>query len=736
MRNILRTTIAVTVLAATSSTNQTQACFVRSPQPVQVWMDHVHVDIVDQVATKTYDCVFKNLNTRQFVVGGTCYMELEPGAQVDNMSVTVDGKTMKAEILDVKRANEVFADIVKSGGSPALLEYYGNQLIQTKIPRIKPGGTVTVKLRYTMVLKNLGGTVRMQMLNTNPKSLMQPLKSAGVTVRLRSKTPVKNVYSPTHEIKFAEDKDWDIVLKWSQNNYLPKHPFVLYYQTTDTHVGATLLAHRELDEDGHFMLMLSPTMGRAAASLSQKEILAKDVVFCVDTSGSMLQDGKMEQARQALKYCIGNLRKGDRFNIVDFGTDVRTFESNKLVALDEKSKAKAQRYIEKLAARGGTAIDHALTTSLALFASTERLKMVVFLTDGLPTIGERDPKAILKSVAKKNKKDVRLFVFGQGTDVNTKLLDFLALNNRGESEYVMPKQDISKAVAGFFDRVGSPMLTDIKIEAEGIRLEDVYPQRIPDLYRGEQIIVMGRYRGHGSRTVRVTGMFNGEKRSYDFAVNFPEVSTDDKHAFVPRLWAGRKVDFLLNEIRKSDKEEMELIKEVTSLSKLYGIVTPYTSFLMTDDLALQTKTTQVRNFVSRMRSNNGGLRGQAWGYDAVKYACEQASNRSGLAKNGIGGKFYDQAQLALQQEGKSAAKAMSAIRYVGNRTFYCAKDVWYDSRFEAGQKQQKIEDVDVGSPRYFALLKGNTWLGKCMAQGDVVVQVGKNWVRFQTRKRS
>jgi len=717
-------------LAALFAAPSAEACFVRSPQPVQVWMDHVHVDIVDQVAVKTYDCVFKNLNRRRFVVGGTCYMELEPGAQVDNMSVTVDGKTMKAEILDVKRANEVFADIVKKGGNPALLEYYGNQLIQTKIPRIKPGGTVTVKLRYTMVLKNRGGTVRLQMLNTNPKSLMQPLKSAGVTVRLRSKTPIKNVYSPTHEITFSEEKDWDIVVKWSQKNYLPKHPYVMYYQTSKTNVGATLLAHRELDEDGHFMLMLSPAMGRAA-KLTDDDILPKDVVFCVDSSGSMIQDGKMEQAREALKYCINNLRKGDRFNIVDFGTAVRKFEPRGLVSADGKSQAKAIRYVDKLAARGGTAIERALEDSLGLFDDKDRLKMIVFLTDGLPTIGERDPKAILKTVAKKNGKNVRLFVFGQGSDVNTRLLDFLALNNRGESEYVMPKQDIAQAVSGFFDRVGSPMLTDITIEADGVRLEDVYPQRIPDMYRGEQILVTGRYAGYGKKQVRVSGMFNGKKKSFLFDVEFPEVSADDRNAFVPRIWAGRKVDFLLNEIRKSDTEEMELIKKVTSLAKLYGIVTPYTSFLMTDDVAHQTKTVQLRNFVTRMRSNKGGLRGKAWGYAAVNNACLQAANRKDLARNGISGKLYSQVQLALQQEGKKQ-HAMTAIRYVGNRTFYNSKNVWYDSRFEAGQKQ-KIENVDIGSAKYLTLLKNNAWLGKCMAQGEVVVQVGKNWYRFQKR---
>ncbi|MFQ5731934.1 MAG: VIT domain-containing protein [Planctomycetaceae bacterium] len=722
--------IAVIFAGATHA----DACFVRSPQPVQVWMDHVRVDIVDQVAVKTYDCKFLNPNRRRFVVGGTCYMELEPGTQVDNMTVTVDGKTMKAEILDVKRANAVFADIVKNGGSPALLEYYGNQLISTKLPRIKPGGTVTVRLRYTTVLKKRGGAVRLQLLNTNPKALMQPLKSAGVTVRLRSKVAIKNVYSPTHEIKLVEEKDWDIVVKWSQNNYLPKHPFVVYYQTTDSDFGATLLAHRELDEDGHFLLMVSPTMGRGAAKFYDEQTLPKDVVFCVDTSGSMLQDGKMEQARKALQYCVDNLRSGDRFNIVDFGTAVRKFRQKGLVEVSDASRAKAKRHIEKLAARGGTAIQTALVDSLDLFGKGERLKMIVFLTDGLPTIGERDPKQILKTVGRKNRQNVRLFVFGQGTDVNTRLLDFLALNNRGESEYVMPKADSTKAISGFFDRVGSPVLTDIKIEAEGVQLKDVYPQTISDLYRGEQVIVAGRYSGHGKKKLRISGLFNGKRKTFEYDVEFPEVSTDDRNAFVPRVWAGRKVDFLLNEIRKSGKEEMDLVKEVTYLAKLYGIVTPYTSFLMTDDVAHQTRAVQLGNFVSRMRGKQGGLRGDAWGYAAVKNAKEQAGNRANLAKNGISGKMYWQAQLALQQEGKQQ-NAMTAIRYVGNRTFYNSKNVWYDSRYEI-DKKVKIQNVDVGSKEYLALLKKNAWAAKYMAQGDVVLQMGKNWYRFQSRKRS
>ncbi len=347
--NKLRAGLALVITAlAVGAGSVGYGCFMVSPQPVQVWLDHINVEIRDQVAVKTYNCTFKNPNA-QAVVGGECYMELEPGAQVDDMSVTVDGQEMKAEILDVEKANEVFTDLVKNGGSPALLEYYGNQLITTKVPRIAPNGTVTVKLTYTTVLKKKGNVVRMQMLNTNPKASLQPLKSASVTVKIKSSEPLKNIYSPTHKIEIEEDKDWDVVAKWSKEDYLPRHPFVLYYATDDQQVGASVVTHRELDEEGSFMLMLSPTVGSGTGQIQETDILPKDVVFCVDTSGSMLQGNKIDQAKEALKYCIEHLRTGDRFNIVDFSTTVRSFQEQGLVDFNEETKAKALKYAAKLA---------------------------------------------------------------------------------------------------------------------------------------------------------------------------------------------------------------------------------------------------------------------------------------------------------------------------------------------------------------------------------------------------
>lgn len=710
-----------------------RACFMRSIQPVQVWLDHIHVDVTDGVAVKTYDCTFLNPNP-QAVVGATCYMELEPGAQVDDMSVLVDGKEFKAEILDVEKAKQVFTDIVKNGGSPALLEYFGNQLIQTQVPRIAPNGTVTVKLKYTTVLPQRGGLYRLQMLNTNPKALMQPLKSAGVTVNIRSKDPLKNVYSPTHEVKLVEKEGWDVSVQWSQENYLPKHPFVLYFQTAADQVGASLVAHRELDEPGTFMLMLSPTVGSGPGQVQAADILPKDVVFCVDTSGSMLQGGKMEQARAALKYCLEQLRSGDRFNIVDFSTEARHFRPDGLVDLSDENRAAALKYVEKLSARGGTAIDEALSLSLKhLGSGSDRLKMVVFATDGLPTIGERDPEAILRRMSKENKQDVRVFVFGEGFDVNTKLLDFLALDHRGEADYILPDEKIEEKIARFFDRVGSPVFTDVRVEFPGLEVSDVHPVRVPDLFKGEQLVVYGRYLGHGRRTVRISGLARGERRSFEFPVDFPEVSPDDKAAFVPRLWAGRKVDFLLGELRKSDKPEQELIDEVTRLAKQYGIVTPYTSFLVTDDVAGKSDGQLAKGFGNRLEAARAAAPG-AGAPQLVRDAKKLAEFRRKAEGSGGAAALDALVDRELAENGRAGESSLRTLRAIGARTFYAHGDVWYESAFDMA-KDKMTAEIAVGSPEYFRLLDEDARLAKFLALGEVVLKHKDRWIRIVAAKK-
>ncbi|MDP7034752.1 MAG: VIT and VWA domain-containing protein [Planctomycetota bacterium] len=718
------------VVLATLPATTALACFMRSPLPVQVSADHIEVEIHDQVAIKRYRCVFYNPNPRA-VVGGECFMEVEPGAQVDNMKLSIGGKEIHAEILDQKKANQVFLDMVKRGGSPALLEFYGNQLIRSKVPRIPAGGTVTVHLQYTTVLKSRDGLVRISMLNTNPKAKMQALKEASIQIRISSKKGIQNVYSPTHDIKIVEDPKADVAIKWSQKNYLPKSPFVLYYALSEEAVGMNLLTHREKGEPGTFMLMLSPSFGDSGEIASGT---SKDVVFCVDTSGSMLEGGLIGQARQALTHCLERLGPGDRFNIVSFGTEARLFEES-LQDVDEISRKRALRYVQKkMQARGGTAIEEALGAAIGQFTGEEaRPRMIVFLTDGRPSIGERNPDKLLAGVAKTNRKDVRIFTFGIGHQVDTRFLDLLADKNGGESDYVHPKEAIGDRIAPFFAKVASPVLTQVRVRIRGVEVEDLYPKRLPDLFRGGQLTLLGRYQGSGTAEVEVTAMRGEEEVRYVTTIELPE--EEERSEFVPRVWAGKKVAHLLNELREGGSNQ-ELVDEVVRLARRYGIVTPYTSYLVVREGALaggkspaQLQRKMKASLGRRLEQdaakglNPGAPKSQALHFNEAS-RLREFRNASGRA-----GGLYDMAESEAEDKGLDRHHAMRVLRYVGSRTFYRSGDGWIESTYEEAFAK-KVTELKLASEEYLALVQKHPTVTKYLALGQVVFTYHGAWYKI------
>lgn len=693
-------------------------CFMYAPMPVHVSNDTIEVTIRDQVAVKIYHCSFKNPNPRA-VVGGTCYMEVEPGAQVDDLSIQVDGVETKAELLDVDKARKVFTDIVRNGGSPALLEFYGKQLIRTEVPQIPPGGKVVVKLQYTTIVEKKGNLVRLSMLNTNPKALMQPLEEASVTVKISSKTPINNVYSPTHDIKLVEDPKADIKVVWSQKNYLPKKPFVLYYATSDSAMGMNVLAHRQPhDEAGTFMLMMSPSIG------ADLPAMAKDIVFCVDTSGSMVQGGKIQQAREALRHCLQQLRPADRFAIVNFGTEVKVYESG-LQEASEVNVRRAVRFAEALAAKGGTAIEEGLGKSLGLFDDSARLKMVLFATDGLPTIGESDTDKLAAGVAKANTRGVRIFSFGEGHDVNTRLLDLIAHDNRGDSDYIMPEEAISEKIGAFFDRVGTPVLADLSVKVDGADVEDVYPRTLPDLFKGGQVMVMGRYTIGGAKRVTITGKVDGVEKSFTHVFEFPELSPE--HEFLPRLWAGRKVTFYLDQMRRHG-ENKELIDEVVVLAKRYGILTPYTSFLMAEDAIKIPPRAGGGVVTGGRRLLEGKLADeQSKGYGAAPAARPEdrrdfarEAERLGRLRKASNGAELDAAIDGEYRAHGGQGSSWTQVRTVVDRAFYQSGGVWYDALYDEEKEKDAGEKIKVGSDAYFKLLADEPAVAPFLAQINVV----------------
>ncbi len=313
--------------------------------------------------------------------------------------------------------------------------------------------------------------------------------------------------------------------------------------------------------------------------MTQTERLPRDIVFVLDTSGSM-QGKAIEQAKKALEFCVKSLSAKDRFAIIGFSTTTNAF-APALKSADQATISQATDWIRNLQAVGGTAIDDALKAGLGYRPSDARNFTVVFLTDGLPTIGETDPKKILANV-KQSAGDTRFFTFGVGNDVNTHLLDILADNNRGTSVYVRPEEDLEVKMSALFAKISMPVMSDLALSFTNpsIRITDIFPPKLPDLFHGNQLVVLGRYAGTGSTAIKLSGKVGANTKEI---VHEGMFSNERKGTeFLPALWARRKVGYLLDQIRLNG-ETKELVDETIALSKRFGIVTPYTSYLAVPD---------------------------------------------------------------------------------------------------------------------------------------------------------
>lgn len=682
MRTLKLAAAALVMLAADSITD---ACFIHSPLPVELIEDYITIEVNDQVATKTYTCTFYNPNQGS-VEGGTCYMELEPGAQIDEMTLEMEGREIQAEILEADRAREVFQEILAAGGSPALLEFYGNGLVRAQVPRIAPMSTVTAKLRYTTYLKADNGLFRMRVLNTNPKAWLKPLKRVTVDANINSKAPIKAVYSPTHDVTVQRQDDHHVKVHYEENDYLPKTALALYWHVAEGEFGMGAISYRDDEERGYFMLMATPKV--------ESEVAAKDVIFCVDTSGSMRKDDRFEQMRAALRRCLGRLNPGDRFNIVAFGIDVSALAPRPVEA------AEASEFLDGLEARGSSSLIEALEA--CAFEESSRPKYIVLLTDGDPG---READAKIDKLARGG---ARIVAVGVGNEVNLKLLDRLAERSGGTCEYVMPLENVEDRLAAAYEKIASPVLTDVKIEFRGVRVEEVFPAHTPDLFKGQQLVVFGRYlvgEEELKGTARLTGRVAGREVTFEYPLEFPRIeATND---FLPRIWAGRKIEHLLGE------EEPD-VPTITRLAKNFGIVTPYTSYLVTDDMithgspvSQDYEENRVHAALASRPDFTRSARFRLYGDSASEWTDE----RLGL---------YHLNALAVQSTGRTEKEVMQKIRHIGPKTFYVSDGVWYDGVYDPKLYPDAI-DVAQGSDEYRKLIEDLPGLARYFSLTKVVV---------------
>jgi Ca-activated chloride channel family protein len=448
---------------------------------------------------------------------------------------------------------------------------------------------------------------------------------------------------------------------------------------------------------------------------------------------------KMDEARRALRHFVNGLRPGDRFNIVDFATEARKFREG-LVEMNDESRRQALAYVDAIPTRGGTNIEEALAMALAALEGAGddgRLKMVVLVTDGEPTVGITRPDDILRSVREKNARQRRIFSFGIGAELNAQLLDRLAVENRAAADYVLATENIEVKLSAFWDKIDFPVLTDLRLEFPNLRVSDVYPKPLPDLFRGETLIIAGRYAEDGRHPVVLRGRFQGEEKVFEYSLDFqPASAGGTRNDFVARLWATRKIGYLLDEIRLNGQKP-ELVEEVKNLAQRFGIVTPYTSYFVTDDRSLAWREGRNRTAGGRVemfghepraaapaagsRYGRGAAGGEAGGGATGRAVDEAASAPAGKAAvdRSVALEVLRRANSTeALRELEDAGDAKPVLKQVGSKTFYLRDGVWQDSTFTEGAAVTKIVYL---SPEYFALLGEKPELGKFFALGKEVI---------------
>lgn len=666
------------------------------------------VEILELVARTTLEIRVTNPGAQQ--AEAVLLLPVPAGAAVSEFAFSGVGATAarpSAQLLPREEARRTYDEIVRRVKDPALLEFVGSQLIRSSVFPVPAGGSQTLRLTYEHLLETDGG--RRDYYLARSESLGQRVPCR-VEVALRSKQPISMVYSPTHELETLQREPHHHRVRLRASAAATPGPFRLSYLVAEKGVSASLIACPDPSGEGGYFLLMA---GLPEARTSDLEATQREVTVVLDRSGSMAGE-KMDQARAAALQVVEGLAEGEAFNIVDYSSRVSSFAPRPVIK-DRQAVLEARAYLASLRPTGGTNVHDALQVALSQDPREGFLGLVLFLTDGLPTVGKTLERDINQMVAATNAHGRRIFTFGVGHDVNVPLLDRLSDTTRATSTFVLPGEDVEVKVAQVFRRLYGPVLAEIELEtldADGQlstrRTREILPARLPDLYLGDQLVVLGRYLGAEPLRFRMNGVHLGVERSYRFDLDLSRATR--RNAFVSRLWAARKIAFLVDQIRQagaeqgslplangtdifSDPRYSELAEEILRLSTEFGILSEYTSFLATegtdlaswDALRLSCNTELERRAV-RTRFGEAAVN-QGRNFNAQKLQ----------SRLNLDNRFWNEASLSV---------ASNAVQQISDRAFFLRDGQWIDSQLIYAQLDfQPQETIQFGSAAHTAMLQ-------------------------------
>jgi Ca-activated chloride channel family protein len=643
-------------------------------------------------------------------------LPLPKGAAFENLELSINGEMIAGETMRAERARAIYEEIVRKMRDPALVEWMGHDLLRTRIFPIQPGEEKRVIVRFSAVAQRESEAYRIDW----PARAMANARTDDDWFELRyamgGSPSLGEAYSPTHNLTTTNR---DREMRTVRTNTGARAMTLLLPARRESGASLALLPYAVSGEDGYALITVTPPARVARTS-------ARDITFVLDVSGSMAGE-KMVQARAAGRQFLNSLERDDRFRIIAFSGDVRDFREGWSPVTRETIRA-ATNYLDDLRPLGSTNIDGALTAALAESSPRDRIPLVLFLTDGAPTVGETRPEAIASHAADRRGR-ARVFTFGLGADLNAQLLEQLALQGRGTATFLRPNESVERAVGVVTERLTTPVATDVTLRVDEGRLYAIQPQSQIDIFAGQDLVVLARYSGNAeSTTLTVEGRGPDGPVRWTQRVRLPRRSSEN--SFVGRLWAVQRVGWLSAERRRNGGNS-ELDAELRQLGERYGIPTELTSYLVVEPGMNTAQFRANTNDLGAVQGTAARDRAQASRVGPPQLQSAQAggqgAGQTANAPASVQVQQFETAKLSSEQRAiqtlgderqASINEADAQTKIVGNRAFRADKDgKWVESKKE---KASRVISVKAYSEAYFAILKELPEIAQLLTVGEKV----------------
>ena len=674
------------------------------PRPIQ-WgvvrtASHVQVRMDDRVLH--YEVEEQFTNRGGGIAEADYIFPLPDGAAFQDLKLSIDGELVAGETMSADKARGIYEEIVRRQRDPALVEWMGQGMLRARIFPIRPGEVKRVVVRFDAVARREGDALRVDYRRAGNNTVMRDERSTGgegetFVLSYADGSALGTAYSPTHKLT-RRVSNGRVTVEADGNT---REVTILVPIRRSTEASVSLLAHATSGSEKFALITLTPPTRSVRHT-------PRDVTLVLDVSGSM-SGRKLAQAKAAGRQVLATLDGTDRFRIIDFSTDVRTFRDS-FVGASAANIREAQRYLDALEAQGSTNISGALDEALRVHSPDDRLPLVLFLTDGAPTVGETQPEAIAAAAARQRGR-ARVFTFGVGADVNAALVEQLALEAHGTASFVRPDEDVERAVSVVASRLTDPIVTDLRVHADGVRLDRVLPNGLTDLFAGQDLVVLARYEGDGAATLRFSGQSSSGPVEWTERVRFPD--RERGNAFVPRLWATQRIGWLTAEKRRGGAST-EMNDEIRTLGERYAIPTEFTSYLVQEPNNVAVAPPMLRGQVGA----GAGRADRAVAPQAAPMASDFARAKASSMQR--------EARSLAEADSASSATESTGSRRVGARLFVLRDSVWTDARGDASS-MASVRKVRVKpySAAYFALLRAMPELADPFGLGDRVIVFGR-----------